>query len=620
MNRSLKWFSRVVWLGIVMNLAIAIPSIVAPQFLNISLGLGPEASPVWLRNVGMLLLSMCLFYAAAAHDPLRNPAYAWLAAVSRLIAAAFWLYMMRATTYPDVMRQFFFADFSFGVVLALLLQLGLPPESRISGESLRSIWSDIRVTIAKRLRSATTWAVIIAVSIIAGVAGYEFWDHLYRKYPDTVYASAEDHWKHGAIGLGSDSRIPYLVFAVLPRMFPEKLPPGPGGWASFGFIMEDGNELPVGFAKRQIGFPSIEATCSMCHTGSYRESPSSKPKLIYGGPAHELDLQTFQHFLGSCASDPRFTPDNILAEINKIEKLGWVDSLIYRYFIIPGTIQGFAEQANLYAWQNSRPAEGRGRVDTFNPTKFNVYHLPDDHSIGTTDLPQVWNQAPRVNLWLHWDGNNNQIEQRNYAAAMAIGAQPDSVIPDSFKRDTDFLLKLPPPAYPFPIDHDLAQRGSAVFKNTCSGCHTPEGDKFGKVLPEVGTDRHRVDSFTQDLVDRFHTVRFGSILFTSYRKTDGYVATFVDGAWARAPYLHHGAVPTMWDLLQPAAARPKVFYRGYNVYDPKNLGFVSAGSDAEKYGFRYDTSVPGNSNEGHEYGTALSDADKWAVIEYLKTL
>ena len=114
MNRSLKWFSRVVWLGIVVNLAIAIPSIVAPQFLNISLGLGPEVSPVWLRNVGMLLLSMCLFYAAAAHDPLRNPAYAWLAAVSRLIAAAFWLYMMRATTYPDVMRQFFFADFSFG--------------------------------------------------------------------------------------------------------------------------------------------------------------------------------------------------------------------------------------------------------------------------------------------------------------------------------------------------------------------------------------------------------------------------------------------------------------------------------------------------------------------------
>jgi len=138
-------------------------------------------------------------------------------------------------------------------------------------------------------------------------------------------------------------------------------------------------------------------------------------------------------------------------------------------------------------------------------------------------------------------------------------------------------------------------------------------------MPQVGTDRHRVDSFTQELVDKFHTVRFGDILFTSYRKTDGYAATFIDGAWARAPYLHHGSVPTMWDLLQPVSARPKVFYRGYNVYDPKKLGYISDGPEAEKF-FRYDTSVPGNDNAGHEYGTALSDADKWALIEYLKTL
>jgi len=56
------------------------------------------------------------------------------------------------------------------------------------------------------------------------------------------------------------------------------------------------------------------------------------------------------------------------------------------------------------------------------------------------------------------------------------------------------------------------------------------------------------------------------------------------------------------------------------VYDPKNLGYISFGADAEKQGFRFDTSIPGNSNAGHEYGTNLSDADKWAVIEYLKTL
>ena len=34
---------------------------------------------------------------------------------------------------------------------------------------------------------------------------------------------------------------------------------------------------------------------------------------------------------------------------------------------------------------------------------------------------------------------------------------------------------------------------------------------------------------------------------------------------------------------------------------------------------RYDTSVPGNANTGHVYGTTLSDDDKRAVVEYLKT-
>ncbi|HEY0006998.1 MAG TPA: c-type cytochrome, partial [Pyrinomonadaceae bacterium] len=429
--------------------------------------------------------------------------------------------------------------------------------------------------------------------------------------------SQEDHWKHGAIGLSQESRIPYLIWKVLPRMFPEKLPQG---WATFGLIMEDGNELPVGFAKRHIGYPSVEPNCALCHTGSFRDSSGGKPALIYGGPAHEMNLQAFQRFFSSCASDPRFTPENVLAEIKKTENLSWMDSLVYRYMIIPATIQGMAQQKKDYAWEDLRPEQGRGRVDTFNPTKFIVYHLPDDQSIGTTDLPQVWNQEPRQHLWLHWDGNNNEIKQRNYAAAMAIGAKPDTVIPESFTRDTDFLLKLPPPAYPFEINREQAKRGEEVFKNNCAKCHAPDGAEFGQVMPQVGTDRHRLDSFTQELVNKFHTVKFGDVLFTAYRKTDGYVATFVDGAWARAPYLHHGSVPTIWALLQPAQARPTFFYRGYNVYDPKKLGYISDGPEAQKYGTRYDTTLPGNSNAGHEYGTTLSDQEKWELIEYLKTL
>lgn len=617
MNKHLRWFSRIVWLGIVMNLLFVVPSLLAPQLLNIVFGLGPESNEVWLRNAGMLLLSLCIFYAGAAFNPARYPGYSWLVAVSRLVAAVFWLYMVRVSGFPRLMWQFFFADLIFGVVLVALLQLGLPAESRISAANFKRGWAGIVAWFKAKLRSKPVWIGVAVVVLLAGVVGYVLWDRLLRKYPDIVYNMPEEHWKYGAIGLSSESRVPYLVWKALPRMFPEKMP---GGWASFGLIVEDGRELPVGFSLRHIGYPAVEANCALCHTGSYRESAGAKPKLIYGGPAHEMDLQSFQRFLSEAGTDPRFTPDNVLNEIEKTDHLSAIDRLIYRYLIIPATIQGLARQKQDYSWENLRPAQGRGRVDTFNPTKFNVYHMPDDQSIGTTDLPQVWNQEPRVHMWLHWDGNNDDIRQRNYAAAMAIGARPDTVIPESFTQDTNFLLKLPPPAYPFPVNREQAARGAELFKADCAQCHAQEGPRFGQVMPEVGTDRHRVDSFTQGLVDKFHTVKFGNVLFTSYRKTDGYVATFIDGLWARAPYLHNGSVPSLWDLLQPAQSRTRVFYRGYNVYDPKAVGFVSSGSEAERYGFRYDTAVPGNSNAGHEYGTTLTDQQKWDLIEYLKTL
>jgi hypothetical protein len=50
------------------------------------------------------------------------------------------------------------------------------------------------------------------------------------------------------------------------------------------------------------------------------------------------------------------------------------------------------------------------------------------------------------------------------------------------------------------------------------------------------------------------------------------------------------------------------------------MGFVSSGAEAERLGFLFDTSLPGNGNEGHTYGVDLTQAEKDALIEYLKTL
>jgi len=93
----------------------------------------------------------------------------------------------------------------------------------------------------------------------------------------------------------------------------------------------------------------------------------------------------------------------------------------------------------------------------------------------------------------------------------------------------------------------------------------------------------------------------------------------LDGIWLRAPYLHNGSVPTLRDLLEPSENRPKEFFRGYDVFDQKNVGFISnlANEGAHQY-FRFDTSLPGNNNTGHVYGTTLTPDEKDAIVEFMK--
>ena len=62
--------------------------------------------------------------------------------------------------------------------------------------------------------------------------------------------------------------------------------------------------------------------------------------------------------------------------------------------------------------------------------------------------------------------------------------------------------------------------------------------------------------------------------FSHFKKTNGYAAAPLDGVWLRAPYLHNGSVPTLRDLLNAPAERPTSFYRGYDVYDYINGGFI----------------------------------------------
>ena len=92
------------------------------------------------------------------------------------------------------------------------------------------------------------------------------------------------------------------------------------------------------------------------------------------------------------------------------------------------------------------------------------------------------------------------------------------------------------------------------------------------------------------------------------------------GIWAAAPYLHNGSVPTLHDLLLPPDQRPKTFALGARDYDPAKLGFVVS-QDCKPKDCLVDTTLTdyGNSNGGHVFGTDMSEADRTALLEYLKT-
>ena len=63
------------------------------------------------------------------------------------------------------------------------------------------------------------------------------------------YDDAAEHFKYGSIGAGGLPEIPLPIFLVLPDLFSDLLPPGPGtGYARLGFFyavrdMELGEQL-----------------------------------------------------------------------------------------------------------------------------------------------------------------------------------------------------------------------------------------------------------------------------------------------------------------------------------------------------------------------------------------
>jgi len=610
-QRLARRYFWVTWVGILLNMLFVFPLVLAPDWILKILNLYLEPT-LWARISGMLLFIISIFYIPAAANLKRYRANAWIAILpSRVFGSTFFFLAVFVFGFPLGYLPIAFVDLTI-FFLQLLLLL-----------SIRRVEHD-RAPIGK---AANTLAV---GALVAFMVGSYAWYNLFREVPQKLANdSMEEFFKYGSIGGEQQNGLPYWIWLVLPQMFPEYLP-GPGGYASLGLPWEQGREMPVGFTKKTIGFDRVAFNCAFCHAASVRTSADdTEPRVYPAGPSHTFNAWGYQRFLFESASDPRFTTKNVLNAIEGLANLSILDKLLYRV-LIPLTKKQLLKQKEQFAWVYENPEWGPGRIDPFNPVKVAVLQKvnPDvgvHGTIGNSDMVPIWNLRRRDGMALHWDGLNTDVTEVVRSSAIGDGATPKTIPLENLQRLQDWLMDLPPPPYPFldSLDEELAQRGQQLFTQNCAICHAFGGERAGQVIPvdQVGTDPHRVEMWTPDAATAYneYAARY-PWGFSHFRSTDGYAAPPLDAVWIRAPYLHNGSVPSLTDMLTPPELRPKTFYRGSDIYDPVKVGFLSNGVQAQRNGFLYDTSLPGNSNQGHPFGTAMPDEDKQALIEYLKTL
>lgn len=252
-------------------------------------------------------------------------------------------------------------------------------------------------------------------------------------------------------------------------------------------------------------------------------------------------------------------------------------------------------------------------------------------------VPPWWRMAKKHAMFNMSEGREDHARMMLAASMLCVDSVDELNKIDQYATDVRaYLSSLTPPEYPFEIDEQKATRGELVFNTTCAACHGtygPNGEYPNQVVPidVINTDSRLIELATGDLGQRyaqwFNASWYGEKSFVAPAK--GYVAPPLDGIWATAPYLHNGSVPNI-GLLLSSAERPTLWRHiprdasDPESYDTVNLGWnhevITTGSEQSDDPRIYDTRREGYGITGHTFGDALDEADKSAVLEYLKTL
>lgn len=254
-----------------------------------------------------------------------------------------------------------------------------------------------------------------------------------------------------------------------------------------------------------------------------------------------------------------------------------------------------------------------------------MIQLPDE--VVPTDVPPWWLLKKKHAMFYTGVGQGDYARISMASSVLTIKDTTKArEIDDHFADVIAFLYSLEPPVYKYDVDESLAIQGESIFESKCSTCHGSYG--VNEVYPNYLVDVELVDTDKALLdanfgygpfVDWYNGSWFGQMPNAAKLVPgNGYVAPPLDGIWATAPYLHNGSVPTM-ELLLNSSLRPAIWKKeeGYNQ-EELGLNYQVLTTKQDKYS--YDTSVFGYGNSGHRFGDKLTESERKAVIEYLKTI
>jgi hypothetical protein len=263
-----------------------------------------------------------------------------------------------------------------------------------------------------------------------------------------------------------------------------------------------------------------------------------------------------------------------------------------------------------------------------------------------SDVPPWWRAHKKNGLFYNAMARGDHLGTMMLATSLCTDTvQEAQTIAAYFDDVHAYVRSIRPPPYPFAIDAALAAEGKATFHTDCAPCHgtygaTEADDTFPNLLfplDVIGTDPVVAEGGTKyaaHMVDWYNGSFYGSITrMEPDNPFPGYMAPPLDGVWATGPFLHNGSVPTIEAVLD-TSQRPTYWMRiGHpdydtSVFDEDRLGWpyiaLNHGQDEaaspDEAKRIYDTTRFAHENGGHIFGDHLSDGQRRAVLEYLKTL